>query len=90
MIIGYALDIAFFAIALALLLNVWRLLAGPTMMDRVLAADTMVINTIALIIVFGMRQETTQYFESALLFAMFGFTSTVAYCRFVLRGDIIE
>lgn len=90
MIIGYALNIAFFAIGLALLLNVWRLLAGPTMMDRVLASDTMVINTIALIIVFGMQQQTTQYFESALLFAMFGFTSTVAYCRFVLRGDIIE
>ena len=25
-----------------------------------------------------------------LLFAMFGFISTVAYCRFILRGDVIE
>ena len=30
------------------------------------------------------------YFEAALLFAMVGFISTVAYCRFILRGDIIE
>ena len=27
---------------------------------------------------------------TALLFAMVGFISTVAYCRFILRGDIIE
>jgi multicomponent K+:H+ antiporter subunit F len=59
-------------------------------MDRVLAIDTMVINTIALIILFGIQQHSTVYFEAALLFAMFGFISTVAYCRFVLRGDVIE
>jgi ATP phosphoribosyltransferase regulatory subunit len=28
--------------------------------------------------------------EGALIFAMLGFVSTVAYCRYVLRGDIIE
>ena len=50
----------------------------------------MVINIIALIILFGIQQRTTIFFEAALLFAMFGFISTVAYCRFVLRGDVIE
>lgn len=85
-----ALDFGFFAVSLALLLNLWRLLRGPTVMDRVLAVDTMVINTIALIILFGIEQRTTMFFEAALLFAMFGFISTVAYCRFILRGDVIE
>lgn len=88
--IVYALNFGFFAVSLALLLNLWRLISGPTVMDRVLAIDTMVINTIALIILFGIQQRTTVYFEAALLFAMFGFISTVAYCRFVLRGDVIE
>ena len=75
---------------IALVLNAWRLAIGPSMTDRILAADTMVINTIALIILYGLARATTAYFELALLFAMFGFTSTVAYCRFLLRGDIIE
>lgn len=88
--IQYALAIAFVAVALALLMNLWRLAKGPTVMDRVLAVDTMVINTIAMIIIYGIREHTTLYFESALLMAMFGFISTVAYCRFVLRGDVIE
>ena len=88
--IEYALMFGFFAVSLALLLNLWRLVRGPSLMDRVLAVDTMVINAIALIILFGIQQRTTIFFEAALLFAMFGFISTVAYCRFILRGDVIE
>ena len=88
--IEYALNFGFFALSLAVLLNLWRLLRGPSLMDRVLAVDTMVINIIALIILFGIQQRTTTFFVAALLFAMFGFISTVAYCRFVLRGDVIE
>lgn len=88
--IGYALALGFVAVSLALLMNVWRLAVGPTVMDRVLAVDTMVINTIALIILFGIQVDTTLYFESALLLAMFSFISTVAFCRFILRGDVIE
>jgi multicomponent K+:H+ antiporter subunit F len=81
---------AFAALSLALLFNLWRLLRGPTALDRILAVDTMVINVIALIIVYGIQQGTAVYFEAALLLAMFGFVSTVAYCKFLLRGDVIE
>lgn len=88
--IEYALSFAFAAVAIALIMNLWRLAIGPTVMDRVLAGDTMVVNTIAIIILYGIQNNTTLYFESALLLAMFSFISTVAYCRFVLRGDVIE
>ncbi len=88
--IQFALYFGFSAVSVALLLNLWRLATGPSLMDRILAIDTMVINAIALIILFGIQHRTTMYFEAALLLAMFGFVSTVAYCRFVLRGDIIE
>ena len=88
--IEYALAFGFLALSLAVLLNLWRLFKGPSLMDRVLAVDTMVINAIALIILFGIQQRTTIFFEAALLFAMFGFISTVAYCRFTLRGDVFE
>jgi len=88
--IDYALAFGFAAVSLALLMNLCRLVIGPTVVDRVLAVDTMVVNTIALIILYGIRSDTTLYFESALLMAMFSFISTVAYCRFLLRGDVIE
>ena len=88
--IEYALQFGFATASLALLLNLWRLLRGPALMDRVLAVDTMVINIIALIVLAGIQQRGLEEVGGALLFAMFGFISTVAYCRFILRGDVIE
>lgn len=75
---------------LGLLLNLWRITVGPNLADRILALDTMVINMIALLVLYGIWRGTAIYFEAAMLVAMVGFVSTVAYCRFVLRGDIIE
>lgn len=85
-----ALSIGFVAVALATLMCLWRLAKGPTVIDRVLALDTMVINGIALIILLGIGWGTALSFEAALLFAMVGFVSTVAFCKFILRGNVIE
>ena len=82
--------IVFAMIGISLLLNVWRLLVGPSLPDRILALDTMYINSIALIILYGMSMGTSLYFEAALLIAMLGFVSTVAICKYLLRCDIIE
>ena len=82
--------IVFSMIGLSLLLNLWRLIIGPSVPDRVLALDTMYINVIALIILYSIRMGTGLYFEAALLIAMLGFISTVAVCKYLLRGDIIE
>lgn len=88
--IEIALLFAFVCYGAALLCNLWRIVRGPTNADRILALDTMVINVIALLVLYGIRQETAMYYEAAMLIAMVGFVSTVAYCRFILRGDIIE
>lgn len=82
--------LVFAMISVALLLNLWRLLRGPSVSDRILALDTMYINSIALIILYGLLMGSPLYFEAALLIAMLGFVSTVAVCKFLLRGDIIE
>ncbi|MFN3293042.1 MAG: K+/H+ antiporter subunit F [Gemmobacter sp.] len=88
--IEMALIFAFACFGLGLLMNLYRVAVAPGVPDRVLALDTMVINVIALMILYGMWQGTGIYFEAALLFAMTGFISTVAYARYMLRGDIIE
>jgi len=82
--------IALVAISIAALLNLYRLVVGPDVLDRALALDTLIINTIALIVVIGIWYGTTMYFEAALLFAMVGFLSTVAFCKYLLRGNVIE
>ncbi len=85
-----AVTIAFACIAAALLLNFWRLVRGPDLPDRILALDTMYINTVALLVLLGIHLDLTVYFEAALLIALVGFAGTVALCKYLLRGDIIE
>ena len=77
-------------IGLSLLLNLWRFMKGPHMLDRITALDTMYINAIALIVLLGIFMGSPLYYEGALLIAMLGFVSTSAVCKFILRGDIIE
>ena len=88
--IGYALAFGFGCLGLALLLAMWRLLIGPDPVDRILALDTLVINSIGLIVLYGIAAGTQIYFEAAMIIAMLGFVSTVAYARYLLRGNIIE
>jgi multicomponent K+:H+ antiporter subunit F len=90
MILSAALTFALGCFALALVLNLIRLATAPTLTDRILAVDTMTVNIIALIVLFGLKTGSALNFEAALLFALTGFISTVAYCKYLLRGSIIE
>jgi multicomponent K+:H+ antiporter subunit F len=80
----------FAMVAIAMALNLWRLAKGPSAPDRILALDTLAINTIALVMLIGLQLESSVNFEAALLIAMMGFVGTVALCKFLLSGDIIE
>jgi multicomponent K+:H+ antiporter subunit F len=78
------------AFVLAMALNAWRLLRGPSPVDRILALDTLYINALALLVLLGVQRGTPLYFEAALMIAMLGFASTVALSKYLLRGDIAE
>lgn len=88
--IEWALDFAFAAVSLALALTAWRLVRGPEPTDRVLALDTLYINTVGLVILLGLKLSSDLLFEAALVIAMLGFIGTVALARFIARGDVIE
>lgn len=84
------IPIAFGLVAAAIVLNLWRLVFGPDTPDRILALDTLYVNTIALLVLFGIHSSSNIYFEAALLIALMGFVGTIALCKYLLRGDIIE
>ena len=85
-----ALPIAIGAVMLAMALNLWRMAIVPTRPDRILALDTLSINTIALVMLLDIVLGSVLYLEAALILAMMGFVGTVALCKFILSGDIIE
>ena len=85
-----AVYIALALVSAALLLSFLRLLLGPSKPDRILALDTLYVNTVALLVLLGIHLRSNLYFEAALLIAMIGFVGTVALSKFLPRGDIIE
>jgi multicomponent K+:H+ antiporter subunit F len=85
-----AIPIALTLVTAAVAMSFCRLLLGPSVPDRILALDTLYINTIALLVLWNLHLSSALFFEAALLIAMMGFISTVALCKYLLRGDIIE
>lgn len=73
----------------AFVLAAWRMLRGPSALDRLLALDTLYIVSLALLVAWGLWRNTTLYFEVALLIGLLGFFGTVAIATYLLRGRII-
>lgn len=87
---SFAIFFAFACFSAALLMNLWKVVFADNITDRILALDTMFINGIVILVLYGVANSTEIYFEAAMIIAMLGFVSTVAYARFILRGNIIE
>ncbi|MBX9758033.1 MAG: K+/H+ antiporter subunit F [Beijerinckiaceae bacterium] len=88
--IAIACLFAFACVTASMALTAYRLAVGPDPLDRVLALDTLVVNAIGAIVALGVWYGTSMYFEMALLFAMVGFLTTVSFCKYLLRGNVIE
>ena len=89
-IFPYALGICLIAITISMFLCLIRLIIGPSVIDRLLALDTLFLNATCLIIVLGVYWVSTNVFEGALLVAMLGFVSTAALARYFTTGHVID
>ena len=76
--------------ALAMGLTLVRVFRGPRAQDRVLAFDLLFVVAMEVLLVLAIRYDSTMYFEGALLMALFGFVSSAALAKFLLRGEVIE
>ncbi|MCC2656905.1 MAG: phaF [Panacagrimonas sp.] len=84
---------AFFALgcyAVASILVLIRLMRGPRAQDRVFALDLLYFHAMLVILVLDIHHKTDVYFDAALLIALFGFVSSSAMAKFILRGEVIE
>ena len=88
--LAVAISVTLVLYVLAMALGLLRLMRGPSAQDRVLALDFLFVVAMLVMLVLAIRYDSSMYFEGALLMAMFGFVSSVALARFLLRGEVIE
>ncbi|CAE6491035.1 putative K(+)/H(+) antiporter subunit F [Nitrosomonas nitrosa] len=89
-ILYWAIMFAQTALVAAMVLALTRMIKGPRAQDRVLGLDTLYVNSMLLLLVFGIRTGNTLYFEASLIIAILGFVATVALAKFLMRGEVIE
>lgn len=89
-VLSVAITVTLVMYVLALGLGLMRLFRGPSAQDRVLAVDFMYVVGMLLMLVLAIRYDSSMYFEGALLMVLFGFVSSVALAKFLLRGEVIE
>ncbi len=77
-------------IGLAMAFALYRMMKGPRAQDRILGLDTLYINAMLMLLTFGIRTANSIYFESALIVALIGFVSSIAFGKFLMRGEVIE
>lgn len=86
----WAVTVSQLALAAAMAFALLRMIRGPRAQDRVLGLDTLYVNSMLQLLVFGIRTGSTLYFEAALIIGMVGFVATVALAKFLMRGEVIE
>lgn len=89
-IILWSISVAMMLLVVAMALALSLMIRGPRAQDRILGLDTLYVNAMLLLLVFGIRYGETIFFEAALIIGIFGFVATVATAKFLMRGEVIE
>ena len=89
-LLSVAATITLVLYALSAVVTLLRLFRGPRAQDRVVALDFIFMVAMLVLLVLAIRYDSSMYFEAALLMALFGFVSSAALAKFLLRGEVIE
>jgi multicomponent K+:H+ antiporter subunit F len=89
-LLGWSIIATQILLGLAMACATYRMLQGPRAQDRVVGFDSLYVNAMLLLLAFGIQSGSPHYFEAALIIALLGFVSTVAFAKFLLRGEVIE
>ncbi|VWX38503.1 efflux transporter for Na+ and cholate [Exiguobacterium oxidotolerans] len=68
----------------------YRVIKGPSIADRVIALDSIGISLISIVGLVSVLLRTSDYLEVILLIGILAFIGTVAFSKFIEKGEIIE
>ncbi|XBM34880.1 Na(+)/H(+) antiporter subunit F1 [Bacillus licheniformis] len=86
----FILQLSLGILAVSTFLYVLRVIKGPSIPDRVVALDAIGINLIGITALVSILLNTTAYLEVILLIGILAFIDTVAFSKFLEKGEIIE
>jgi len=88
--ISVFIDIGLIVFSLSTLAMALRIIKGPTLPDRVVAADGATSHVIGLTILVGMKMNNPLFFDIAIAFAILSFFSSVIVGKYIAKGTVID
>ena len=85
-----AIRVALLFVAGLCVLCAYRVVAGPTIPDRVVAVDAIATNVVAIAVLVALLTGRGLFVTVGLVLAIIAFVATVTVAKFVIEGDIIE
>ncbi|ELK45529.1 Na(+)/H(+) antiporter subunit F1 [Halobacillus sp. ACCC02827] len=89
-LVDISATIAIIAVAVSVIMLLYRAITGPTNPDRAVALDIIGINLMALAGLLAILLVTTKFNDVVLLIGILLFIGTVALAKFLEKGVIIE
>lgn len=82
-IIGGMLWVGLVVLVVGVCLCLYRVVRGPHLSDRVLAADALGLQVVGIVLVLAIETRIDAFFDTALTVAIIGFASTVAFGQYI-------
>lgn len=79
------ISICFVMIGIAAILAIYRLLVGPTILDRIIGFDMTAICIVGMMILLSVLWKSPVYIEIMLIFSLLGFVGTVTFVSYFTR-----
>ena len=81
--VGIVVQVGVVALVAGIGMAMVRVVRGPEVADRVLAADVLSLEVVGLVILLAVDQQRSLSLDVALLVAVVGFASTLAFAQFI-------
>lgn len=88
--VSLLLDIGLIVLSLSTIAVAWRIILGPTLPDRVVAADGAMTHVIALTVLVGMKMNSMLFFDIAIAISVLSFFTSVVVGKYLEKGDVID
>ncbi len=81
-------DIATIAVILAIMITLYRVIKGPMIYDRVLAANAIGTMAVVLLVLIGFEYGRPHFLDLAVVYTLINFIATIAFLKYREKGRL--
>ncbi len=81
-------DIATIAVIFAIMITLYRVIKGPMIYDRVLAANAIGTMAVILLVLIGFAYRRPHFLDLAVVYTLINFIATIAFLKYREKGRL--